>query len=156
MLRKIVNVCLSTKIYEIDIDEFEADCRKFNHQFSRIFRFGNTPFKVHHLLHYAIWSFGPLFFYSTIRYERVHQLMKRLIRESQNFSTLPKQITTKSAILNLINESKKNRKLLIYSNSMRRPNKSKKTLMKICSHFRRGITISISKFYNFQQYGDYN
>ena len=34
--------------------------------------------------------------------------MKKLIRGSQNFSTLPKQIATKWAILNLINESKKN------------------------------------------------
>lgn len=84
------------------------ECRAFNHQFSRLFT-GNTPFKVHNIDHYpeATEEFGCLFYYSTIRYERVHQLIKRFVQSSNNNTSLPQQICYKWVVVNLINLNQK-------------------------------------------------
>lgn len=92
LLRKIVNFLLSPSFLREDIEVLEQDIKKFCLNYS--FFFSSGTFKVHHLTHYvmAIYAFGPLFFYSTLRYERVHQFIKRLVKNSQNFGTLPHQI----------------------------------------------------------------
>lgn len=101
-LRVIINFSLSPSLYEQDIDLFNRKCIEFCYYFT--FFFGRATFKVHHLIHYAnaIRNFGPLFYYSTLRYERVHQFLKRLVRSSKNFITLPKQIAYMWTALNCI------------------------------------------------------
>lgn len=108
LLRRIINFCYSTTVYEIDLGQFEYECKIFNRAFFNIFNQSRTPFKVHHIQHYAhaIKSFGPLFYLSTLRYERVHQLLGRLVRGSQNFTTLPKQIAMRWSLISLMNLSK--------------------------------------------------
>ena len=106
LLRRIICVCFSTQMMQIDLDQFEIECRKFNNIFFKMFETNNNaPFKVHHIKHYptAIRWFGPLFFLSTLRYERVHQLLGRLVSTSQNFITQPKQISERWALMSLIN-----------------------------------------------------
>lgn len=82
----------------------DDDCQDFNKQFSKMFSSSNTSFKVHHIIHYAmaIKAFGPLFYYSTLRYERVHQLLKKVVKSSQSYLNLSNQIANRWAILNLI------------------------------------------------------
>lgn len=123
LLRKIINFVLSPEVVKDDLTEFESDCRLFNHQFSRLFS-GNTPFKVHNIDHYAeaTEDFGCLFYYSTMRYERVHQLMKKFVQSSQNYTSLPQQICYKWVVVNLIkfNENRQEKQddiLEIYDNN---------------------------------------
>lgn len=108
LLRKILNFVLSDEVLKNDLDEFKSECRQFNTQFSKLF-IGRTPFKVHHVDHYgdATENFGCLFHYSTVRYEREHQLMKKFVQSSLNYTSLPQQICYKWVVVNLIdlNES---------------------------------------------------
>lgn len=104
LLKRILNFVLSPEVLKDDLTEFEAECRLFNLQFSRLFT-DRTPFKVHNIDHYsqATENFGCLFYFSTMRYERVHQLMKRFVHSSNNTS-LPQQICYKWVVVNLIRQ----------------------------------------------------
>ncbi len=53
--------------------------------------------KLHHLCHYGDLTnlFGPLYLYSTFRYERIHQFGKRVMRSSKNFINLAVTINKK-------------------------------------------------------------
>ena len=79
LLRKIVNFLMSPAISTSELPEFErgADTYiKLNDETGQSL----TP-KIHHLKHYGmlIREFGPLINYSTLRFERAHQIGKNAI-----------------------------------------------------------------------------
>ena len=57
----------------------------------------SITFKLHHLFHYSSFmrAKGPMFRYSTLRYERVHQLLKRLYYPSKSKVNIPLQMAKK-------------------------------------------------------------
>lgn len=94
LLRKITNLLMSPTISRSELPELEHDAQvyiRLNKETGQSL----TP-KIHHLEHYGmlIEEFGPLINYSTLRFERVHQIGKNAIANSRSAQNIPFQIAT--------------------------------------------------------------
>lgn len=94
LLRKIVNFLMATEVNTSELNEFENDVERYlelNQQTGQ-----SLTLKIHHLVHYSdlIREFGPLINYSTLRFERLHQIGKNAVINSKNRVNLPYQIAT--------------------------------------------------------------
>lgn len=94
LLRKITNLLMSPVIRTNELPEFERDVQAYIDLNERTGQ-SLTP-KIHHLLHYSmlIREFGPLMNYSTLRFERAHQIGKNSIANSRCARNIPLQIAT--------------------------------------------------------------
>lgn len=93
-LRKIVNFVMDVKVRVDELKQFDEDVEEY----LRLTRLNNIPFtlKTHHLTHYSMLmkEYGPLIYYSTLRFERYHQVGKNAIESSRNRRNLAKSIAT--------------------------------------------------------------
>lgn len=88
ILRKIVNFLINPVVNISDLDQFDKDVSDYLklHISNGL---SVTP-KTHHLIHYSeiIREFGPLIYYSTLRFERLHQIGKLRVINSRNKKNL--------------------------------------------------------------------
>ncbi|KAI2810569.1 hypothetical protein BLOT_001732 [Blomia tropicalis] len=96
----------------------KEDCEEMNVLSNIMIHFikelgGHIFCKLHHITHYGqlIKQFGPLYFYSTFRYERKHQYCKHIARLMRNFINPSKTIHSRHQLRRAIIE----RNILFYS-----------------------------------------
>lgn len=95
-LLKIVQVVYSNRISENDINDLEDQVELHLNLIQKVFGINLLP-KHHFMTHYGtvIRSMGPLVFMSMMRFEAMHQNLKRLIESARNFVNITKTITKK-------------------------------------------------------------
>ena len=94
-LRKILNTVMRLELRQIELDSLHSNVLFFiQNCLTPEFSDFSVTFKCHNLLHYRqfIESYGPLWMYCTLRFERFHQKLLRLISQSQNRVNRPQQV----------------------------------------------------------------
>lgn len=91
-LRQLVDFCNSTFYEKEDLQTFNRMVKNFLFNLAEVTN--HVTFKPHYLSHYVenIEIFGPLFFLRTLRYERQHQLLKKMVKNSNAFQSYPLQM----------------------------------------------------------------
>lgn len=91
LLRRIVNIVSSFEIVKIDLDQMYLDICDFINKFKILFPNETVTYKMHHMTHYKdlILKLGPLILFSTLRFERLHQLAKGYLETSKNRKNVP-------------------------------------------------------------------
>lgn len=93
-LRNILCVVSKFEISQSDLAFLDRNVKDFIFHFQRKCANLTTTFKIHNLLHYKrfIERYGPIQLYSTLRMERVHQMLLNMVKGSNNYTNSPKQI----------------------------------------------------------------
>lgn len=104
-LRKIVNFIMDVKIRVNELEQFDEDVKEY----LRLNDLNRIPFtlKTHHFIHYSMLmrEYGPLIYYSTLRFERYHQVGKNAIESSRNRRNLAKSIANAYSFKTVKNDS---------------------------------------------------
>lgn len=92
-LRRIVDFCYSTSIEKQDLASFDEMVAAFLFNLAEMEK--HVTIKPHNMVHYtdSIIEHGPLFYLATLKYERLHQLLKSFIMNSKNYTCLALQMT---------------------------------------------------------------
>ena len=103
-MRKIISIVYSFNVSKSSVDNLDALAQEYLKLFKELF--GNDDnkhklitTKMHYLLHYRtlFHCFGPLILYSTKRYERYHQNIKRYTKLTKNFRNIALSVIKKLA-----------------------------------------------------------
>ncbi|KAH9392165.1 hypothetical protein TYRP_005233, partial [Tyrophagus putrescentiae] len=97
-LREFVLLAFAPTFTSTELTKFETLANKILEGCLAIQPEFSVYCKLHHLTHYGDLTklFGPLYLYSTFRYERVHQFGKKVCRSSKNFRNLAVTINSKN------------------------------------------------------------
>lgn len=103
-LLKIVQIAYSMRITEKNVIELEDQVALHLDLIQKTFKVNLIP-KHHFMTHYGtiIRMMGPLIFLSMMRFEAMHQRLKRLIETSRNFMNITKTITKKYQAQSVLN-----------------------------------------------------